>query len=303
MRFPQLDPRHAIVTGASTGIGAATAVRLRDAGWTVLPTARKPEDLDALRAQGFAPLALDMTDSQSIRDAADEALRLLDGRPGALVNNAGVAISGPIEDLSRDAMRLQFEINVFGMQELTNLLLPAMIARGQGRIVNVSSVLGRIAVPLTGMYCASKFAMEAMSDVLRIELTGTGVAVCLIEPGPITTEFRRTAVRLLDERLDSARSRFAPLLEHELARRKQNPNVKRMFTRPPSAVAERILHAVSSPRPRRRYPITPQARAATWVRRFAPYALTDGLMALGLRKAVRRASPHPSGSPPAPTDP
>lgn len=289
MRVPKVDPRHAIVTGASTGIGAATALCLRDAGWTVLPTVRNSDDARRLRGEGFTPLILDLADPVSVAAAAAEALGQLGGRPGALVNNAGIGHQGPLEDLSRSAMRHQFEVNVFGMQQFTNALLPAMLANGQGRVVNVSSVLGRIAIPMTGLYSASKFAMEAMSDALRIELAGTGIAVSVVEPGPIRSAFRATSMQLAEKDLDSSRSRFGPLLTYEVARRQAHPEKMRAFTLPPEAVARRILHAVSSSRPRRRYPVTVQAVAGEWARRLLPDAAVDGILRHALRRKMRAA--------------
>jgi short-subunit dehydrogenase len=284
MKFPPVEPRQVTVTGASSGIGAATAIVLRDAGWMVLPTARKPADLEGLRAQGFTPVELDVADSGSIQAAVATVLEWFDGKPGALVNNAGFGQGGAVEDLSREAIRNQFEVNVFDMQELTNRLLPAMLAQRCGRIVNVSSVLGRVALPFNAVYSASKYAMEALSDGIRVELAGTGIAVSLIEPGPIHSEFHSTAVAMADRELDLTHSRHAKLYREEVERRQRGAHRPRRFTLPPEAVARKILHALESPRPRSRYCVTVQAYAGAALRRFAPDSLIDRLMMRALEK-------------------
>ncbi len=291
MRYPALQPRTVLVTGCSTGIGAAAARLLRDAGWQVFPTARKPEDLAALESDGFTPIHLDMTDSESVQNAAATALDLCNGELGALVNNAGYGQSGAIEDIPRDAMRAQFETNVFGMQELTNCLIPVFRRRGQGRIVNVSSVVGRIAIPFNGVYSATKFAMEALSDILRVELDGAGIAVSLIEPGPVVTNFRKTAVEQVESAVNLDASPFAAIYRRELPRKKENPYRDLAWSRPPSAVAEKIRHALESSRPKRRYCITMPAYAGAILRRIAPDALVDHFMTRALRKKLAAASP------------
>ncbi len=178
----------------------------------VVPTARKAEDLQRLRENGFEPVELDVADSDSVQRAADEVLRRVDGRLGALVNNAGFGQPGAMEDISRDVLRYQFEVNVFGMQELTNRCIPVFRQQGRGRIVNISSVVGRVSLPFLGSYSATKFAMEAISDALRMELRDAGIAVSLVEPGPIATSFsaltprpRRTSIWTWS-RADSLRS-------------------------------------------------------------------------------------------------
>jgi NAD(P)-dependent dehydrogenase (short-subunit alcohol dehydrogenase family) len=190
VKLPPVEPKSVLVTGCSSGIGAATATLLRKRGWKVFPTARNPDDLDQLRKDGFEAIHLDLGDSASVQAAADVALEVMEGNPGALVNNAGYGQPGALEDLSRDAMRAQFEVNVFGMQELTNRFIPVFRKQRAGRIVNVSSVVGRVSLPFSGIYSATKFAMEAMSDAMRVEFSDSGIGVSLVEPGPITTHFR-----------------------------------------------------------------------------------------------------------------
>lgn len=288
MRYPLVQTRNVLVTGCSTGIGAAAAAVLRGRGWTAVPTARRDEDLQRLCDSGFSPLRLDMTESDSVVSAVDAFLRLVDGLPGAVVNNAGFGQAGAIEDLSRDAMRRQFEVNVFGMQELTNRLIPHFRRQGYGRIVNISSVLGRISLPFNAMYSASKYAMEAMSDGLRIELDGSGIAVSLVEPGPILTAFGKNASENAQRTLDVASSHFGTRYRRILERRKDRPPPPRRFVLPPEAVALKIAHALESPRPRIRYCVTLPAYAGALVRRFSPDGFTDWMLRRSARKKGRQ---------------
>ena len=288
MSQPSVQSRTVLVTGCSSGIGAATAALLRDRGWTVLPTARKPEDLDALRADGYSPLPLDLSDPASVDQAARDALALAGGAIGALVNNAGFCQAGALEDVSRDALRAQFEANVFGLHHLTRALLPAFRKQGSGRIVNVGSVLGRIATPMLGSYCASKFALQALSDALRIELWNSGVWVSIVEPGAILTRFRKNAAETLAHSVDRAHSGFGNVYEREIERRRKQVKKADFFTRPPEEVAAKILHALESPRPRRRYPVTPAAYLVDFVVRFVPQAWTDPILA---RRVPPRTAP------------
>ena len=181
--------RTVLITGCSTGIGHATAARLAAGGWTVYATARKPETLADLEARGCRVLALDVTSEDSMQDA----VAAVEGVVGVLINNAGYSQSGALETLPMDAVRRQFETNVFGLLRLTQLVLPGMRAAGEGKIVNVSSMGGRLTFPGGGAYHATKYAVEAMSDALRMEVRAFGIDVICIEPGLIRTEFGTTA--------------------------------------------------------------------------------------------------------------
>ncbi len=286
MRFPDVTERKVLVTGCSSGIGRAAAHALRAAGWRVWPTARGEEDLARLRAGGFEPVGLDLADAASTRRAAAEALERMDGTPGAIVNNAGYGQPGAIEDLPREAMRRQFEVNLFGLQELTNAFIPRFRALGRGRIVNVSSVLGRLSLPSLGIYSASKFALEAVSDALRVELRGSGVAVSLVEPGPIATAFGDNARAAAARSLDTARSPFAAAYRAQAGRLGSRNERHDPFRLPPESVAARILHAVASRRPRRRYTVTVTAAAGALMARCLPAAVLDALLARRLRGAA-----------------
>lgn len=279
MKRPNVNAKTVLVTGCSSGIGRATAGLLRSHGWIVVPTARTKEDLDALRNEGYTPVSLDLADPSSVEAAGGKALELLDGRLGGLVNNAGFGLMGAMEDVSRDALRHQMEVNFIGVQDLTNRVVPVLRKQGWGRIVNVSSVYGRIAAPLVGSYCASKFALEAATDALRVELRSAGVGVSLVEPGPIITEFRNNAAAVAAQHLDTDRSRFGDTYRNKITRKKgKRPNPD-FFRKPPSAVALKIRHALESHHPRRRYPVTPAAYLTAFLRRFAPDALLDWLLA------------------------
>jgi len=278
MRVPAAATKTVLLTGCSSGIGAACAGILRTAGWRVFPTARKEGDLERLRGEGYEAIRLDLADEGSVEAAAEEFLERTGERPGALVNNAGYCQAGALEDLSRAALRAQFEANTLGPQQLIHAVLPAMKACGAGRIVNVSSVFGRIASPMVGAYCASKYAVEALSDALRIELTGTGVWVGIVEPGAILSRFRKNAAEALAANAEAGGD-FAGMYGREVERRRHQVKKRDFFTRPPEEVAAKILHALESGRPRRRYRVTPSAWLVEAVVRLVPQAWSDPLLA------------------------
>lgn len=278
MRRPLVQHRTVLITGCSSGIGRATADHLRARGWRVLASARKAEDVARLQADGFEALALDVADADSVERAAAETLRRLEGRLGALVNNAGYGQAGAMEDISRDLLRRQFEVNVFGLQDLTNRLLPAFRAAGAGRIVHVSSVLGRVSIPMNGSYCASKHAVEALADAQRVELRDTGIGLSLVEPGPITTAFRRNAAQQVEAHLPHGPSRFADYYARQVAGHRAVRKEDR-FAMTADAVACAIAHALESPRPRARYRVTLPAHVAPLARALVPDALYDRLVA------------------------
>ncbi len=284
MRMPPVPFRTVLITGCSSGIGAAAAVALRDAGWRVFASARRDDDLERLRADGFTPVRLDTADAASVAAAARAVLDLTGGEIGALVNNAGVGHPGAVEDLTRANLCRQFEVNVFGMHQLTAALIPAFRAAGAGRIVNISSVLGRVTLPMLGAYCASKHAMESLSDAMRIELRRDGIAVSLIEPGPIESSFRRTAAQIVSSTMSAEQARYHADYMREAERRRSGLSRPDPFTLPPTAVAVKIRHALESRRPRRRYCVTLPAYLGAALARFAPTALTDLLFATRVPK-------------------
>lgn len=278
MKIPLIENRSVLVTGCSSGIGRATAELLRSKGWKVFPTARKVADLDELKQAGFDAIKLDVASSESINVAVDWVLTKNEGKLGTVVNNAGFGMPGAIEDLSRDAMRYQFEVNLFGLQELTNRLIPVFRKQGYGRIVNVSSVVGRMSLPFMGIYSASKFALEAVSDALRVELSQDQISVSLVEPGPIKTSFSTNCAGQGEERLNTDGSKFGAAYKQYFAKRRQGGMSEDRFRLPPEAVAEKILHALESPRPKIRYCVTIPAYLGSWAARFVPASWVDRLM-------------------------
>ena len=277
MKCPPVADRVVLITGCSSGIGEATARWLKNHDWHVIPSARKEADLESLREQGYEPVLLDLSSFESVERAAEEVLDRCDQRLGAIVNNAGFGQPGAIEDVSRATMRYQFEVNVFGMQQLTNRVIPIFRRQGSGRIVNISSVVGRLCLPFFGFYSASKFAMEAISDALRVELHGSGIGVCLIEPGPIDTAFGENAREQASRSLDLEVATYRRLYREQMAgRRREKPTD--YFRLAPDAVSKKVLHALTSTHPRRRYGVTVPAYLVAFLRRFAPAGVIDRML-------------------------
>jgi NAD(P)-dependent dehydrogenase (short-subunit alcohol dehydrogenase family) len=271
--------RAVLVTGCSSGIGRATAEHLAASGWTVYATARRPETLSALEARGCRTLALDVTDETSMR-AAVEAVEAEHGAVGVLVNNAGYSQSGAIETVVMDKVRAQFETNVFGLVRLCQLALPGMRRQRWGKIVNLSSMGGRLVFPGGGFYHATKYAVEAISDALRFEVKGFGVDVILIEPGLIRTAFGETASRVVagagaDEG-DYAQFNAHVARATESVYEKGSP-VGRLGG-PPEAVAKVIAKALAARRPRARYTVTPSAKLLIGQRALLPDRGWDAVM-------------------------
>lgn len=244
-----------LVTGASSGIGYFCAKALHKDGYRVIASCRKIADVSRLQAEGISCIQMDLADSESVQSGAKEVLALCQGQLYGLFNNGGYGQPGAVEDLSRASLRRQFETNLFGWVELTNALLPGMIAGGSGRIIQNSSVLGLVAMPFRGAYNASKFALEGLTDTLRLELKGTGVEVSLIEPGPILSQFRKNALVALRDNIDMESSRHREAYHARMERLKtEGPAVK--FTLGPEAVYKRLKHALESKRPKARYYVT-----------------------------------------------
>lgn len=277
MKRPIVATKNVLITGCSSGIGLATANLLRERGWQVVPTARSDEDLEHLRSDGFSPVRLDLASEETIEKAWGDAHELCGGVMGGLVNNAGYALAGAIEEVEANDLRRQLEVNLIGLQQLTCRAVDSMRAQGWGRIVNVSSIYGRIAAPLVGSYCASKFALEAMSDALRNELWSSGIGVSLMVPGPIVTDFRKNAAIAAEEALDLESDRFGEHYRRRIVSKKKRRAEPDFFRKSPEAVAGKIRHALESARPRRRYYITPAAHLGALLRRFAPDTFLDYL--------------------------
>lgn len=245
-----------LITGCSSGIGLAAAQALQSRGYQVIASCRKAEDVERLHEEGLQHvIQLDLASSDSIKNAVAEALSIAGNNLFALFNNGAYGQPGAVEDLSRDALRRQFETNLFGTHELTCELLPHFLQLKDARIVQNSSVLGLVAMPFRGAYNASKFALEGLTDTLRLELDSTAVKISLIEPGPITSRFRQNALEVFQKEININNSRHKNSYQQSLERlRKKGPAAP--FTLPPEAVVKKLIHALESPRPRSRYYVT-----------------------------------------------
>lgn len=266
-----------LITGCSTGIGRATALQLAAVGaYTVYATARKPETLEELEAGGCRTLALDVCDEASMT-AAVAAVEEAEGAVWALVNNAGYSQSGAVESIPPESVRKQFETNVFGLIRMCQLVLPKMRERGEGRIVNIGSMGGKLTFPGGGIYHATKYSLEAISDAMRWELAGFGVKVVLIEPGLITTEFGETAHGSV-----AAAGEGGPYAEFN---RHVAKTTAAVYEGPmarlgagPEAVAAKIEKVLAAPRPRPRYTVTPSAKLMIGQRKLLSDRMWDRAM-------------------------
>lgn len=267
-----------LITGCSSGIGLAAAKMLQERDFLVVASCRKQEDVAALQAQGIKHVVqLDLADSASIEKGLQDTLAITHGELFALFNNGAYGQPGAVEDLPVDALRAQFECNVFGTHELTIKVLKVMLAQGYGRIVNNSSVLGLVAAPFRGAYNSSKFALEGLTDTLRLELFDTPIKVSLIEPGPIESRFRANALLALQNNIDMDNSRHKKGYEDAIARLSKE-GVTSSQTLPASAVVNKLIHALESTRPRARYYVTLPTYGAVLMKRVLPTCLLDWVM-------------------------
>jgi NAD(P)-dependent dehydrogenase (short-subunit alcohol dehydrogenase family) len=267
----------ALITGCSTGIGRATAELLAAKGWRVYATARKLSSIEDLGARGCRVLALDVCDDSSIR-AAVTAVEQAEGAVGVLINNAGYGQEGPFEEVPMSEVRRQFETNVFGLTRLTQLVLPGMRRQRWGKIVNLSSVGGKLTFPGGGFYHATKHALEALSDALRFEVRGFGIDVVVIEPGPIKTRFGDTAIDSIGKvaGTDSPYAGFNEALAHKVREAYEGPMGR--LAAGPEAVARVIEKAITAARPKTRYPVTFAARFLMGLRRWLPDRAFDAFL-------------------------
>jgi short-subunit dehydrogenase len=249
-----------LITGCSSGIGLVAAQDLRQRGYRVIASCRKPEDIQRLQQQGFETVQLDVDDADSVAHAAKTVLTLTDNRLYGLFNNAGFGVYGALQTISREQLEKQFATNFFGLHQLTQLLLPAMLAQGEGRIIQTSSVLGLVSTPKRGAYAASKYAVEAWSDALRMELHGTGVHVSLIEPGPLSSRFSQNVA------------------QSQQAKPVKNPAIAQIFCLSPEAVLPKLRHALEATRPRQRYPVTMVAHVLSVLKRLLPGCCLDWVL-------------------------
>jgi NAD(P)-dependent dehydrogenase (short-subunit alcohol dehydrogenase family) len=252
---PPTAPRCVLMTGCSSGIGYTCAQGLTRRGWRVIASARKDADVARLRAEGLTAVQLDLDDPDSIEAAVAATLATTGGTLDALFNNGAYGLPGAVEDLSRAALRAQLETNLLGTHDLTCRVIPIMRRQGHGRIVQNSSLLGLVSLPYRGAYVASKFALEGLTDTLRLELAGGGIQVSLIEPGPILSRFRENAHRAFKARVDTEHSVHRDAYRLAEARLTKE-GAAQPFTLPPEAVLKALIHALEHPRPRPRYYVT-----------------------------------------------
>ncbi|MGR9114388.1 MAG: SDR family oxidoreductase [Gammaproteobacteria bacterium] len=272
-----INSKTILITGCSSGIGYTTAIELKKRGHRVIASARKQEDVNRLFREGFEVLRLDLADSDNIKEAVDRLVEMTGGKIDALFNNGAFGQPGAVEDLSREVLRNQFETNLFGTHELTNLIIPLMRQQGGGRIIYNSSILGLVAMTYRGAYNASKFALEGLADTLRLELHGTGIHISLVEPGPILSDFRKNAFALYKKNIDPSKS-FHRLNYEAMQARLQKEGAAAPFTLPAEAVAEKVIHALESKRPKIRYYVTFPTYLFGYLKRLLPVAWLDYLV-------------------------
>jgi len=272
-----MEEKSILITGCSSGIGICVAEGLLKRGYRVFATARKNEDVEALLNKGMESFQLDLDDSTSIKGAVHEVLNKTEGKLFALFNNGGFGQPGAVEDLRRAVLREQFETNVFGYLELTNLILPTMRKQGYGRIIQNSSILGFVSLPFRGAYTASKHALEGLSDTLRMELKGTDIFVSIIEPGPIEAKFRQNAYVKYKENIDAKSSHFHKQYE-AMEERLTKETAPLPFTLPATAVLDKVLRALESSKPKARYYVTTPTYIFAYLKRLLPGFLLEKLL-------------------------
>jgi NAD(P)-dependent dehydrogenase (short-subunit alcohol dehydrogenase family) len=273
-----MTKRTILITGCSSGIGYAAAYGLRERGWYVYAACRQELDCARMRDEGFDSPRIDYTDPDSIITALADILEDTGGTLDAVFNNGAHATPGAVEDLPTEALREIFEANFFGWHTLTRAIIPVMRAQGHGRIVQCSSVLGLVAMPWRGAYNATKFALEGLTDTLRLEMRGTGVHPILIEPGPVTSKLRINSIPHFERWIDWENSARAEQYETVLAQRLYGETEPEKFELPPQAVVKKLIHAVEANRPRPRYYVTTPTYLAGIVRRILPTRLLDRVL-------------------------
>ena len=271
------DEHSVLITGCSSGIGYRCAHGLKARGFRVFASARKQKDVERLTGEGLEALRLDLDDPDSIGWAVDQVLSRTDGRLYALFNNGAYGQPGAVEDLSREVLRAQFETNLLGWHDLTCRFIPVMRKQGYGRIVQNSSILGLVTLASRGAYVASKFALEGLTDTLRLELDGSGIHISLIEPGPIESRFRANSHEKFRVNIDVDNSLHRErYLAAEKRLLKEGP--AQPFTLPPEAVLTKLLHALESRRPRARYYVTVPTYLFGNLRRILPTRALDWVL-------------------------
>lgn len=265
-----------LISGCSSGIGLQTALYLKQQGYNVIATARNELDIHQLQLNDLLAIKLDVNNSLSIESAVSQAAVITDEGIDVLINNAGFGQAGAIEDLSREAFREQFETNVFGLVELTNNVIPYMREQGFGQIINISSILGLVCLPYRGAYCASKYAVEAISDTLRLELADSPIDVSLIEPGPIESYFRQTSIEKALETINIEQSVHQKQYQKLLSEQQSGKPIA--FSKPGIAVAKKVLKAIEARKPKARYKVTTPAHVLSFIKRLLSDKQLDFLL-------------------------
>jgi len=265
--------KNILITGCSTGIGYYCAKKLNEQkDFRVVATCRQQKDVDRLNSEGIKTFLLDLDNSQSIKDGFKKALEECDGEIFALFNNGAFGQAGAVEDLNRKTLKEQFETNVFGTQELTNLVIPIMRKQNEGRIIQNSSILGFVAMKLRGAYVASKYALEGLSDSMRLELSDTGIKVCLIQPGPIKSNFRQNSLKKFKQNIDIENSHFKKIYQKYLNRPKKDDD---FWTLGEEAVYEVVLKILTSKNPKAKYRVTFPTTLFWFLKRVLPTSFVD----------------------------
>jgi NAD(P)-dependent dehydrogenase (short-subunit alcohol dehydrogenase family) len=275
-----MNERCILITGCSSGIGLDAAQSLRGRGWRVFAACRKEADCARLREEGFAAPRIDYEDEASIEAGLAEVLGATGGRLDALFNNGAYAIPGPVEDVPTEALRTIFQANLIGWHDLTRRVIPVMRGQGHGRIVQCSSVLGLVAMKWRGAYVATKFALEGLSDAMRLELAGTGIEVVIIDPGPIDTPFRQNAIKQFEKWIDWENSVRAEEYRESLLDQLYKGSSKGPQW-PVAAVTKRLIRALESPRPKARYYVTTPTYVMGALRRVLPVRALDWVLSRG----------------------
>ncbi|SFD07122.1 SDR family oxidoreductase [Tropicimonas isoalkanivorans] len=273
--------RSILITGCSSGIGYRAAHDLKLRGWRVFATCRSESDCARLCDEGLESFSLDYADAASIAAAVAEATARTGGTLDALYNNGAFALPGALEDLPTDGLRAIFETNVFGWHDLIRHVIPIMRAQGQGRIVQCSSVLGLVPMKWRGAYVSTKFAIEGLTDVLRLEMADTPIKVVLIEPGPVTSKIRVNSIPHFERWIDWRASPRAAQYESSLLKRLYKSRGRDPFELPPSAISKKLIHALESRNPRPRYYVTAPTHIMGALRRVLPTRALDAIIRRG----------------------
>lgn len=273
------------ITGCSTGIGHDAALALSRRGHRVVASCRKKDDLAKLKESGLEAVLMDVNDEHSIAEGFAELMHKTGGRLDVLINNAGYGQAGALEDISRKTLRQQFETNVFGLMNLSQLAIPVMRRQGQGRIINISSLLGFVSMPFRGAYNASKYAVEGLSDTLRLELQSSGIKVICIEPGPISSKFRDNAIDHSLQKIDQENS-FFHRQYHQMLNGYREQKEESVFTKKTDAVISKLVQAIEANNPKPKYRVTFPSHLFAVLKRILSVKMLDRFISFLSKKEL-----------------